>query len=63
MLIGLINMSSKAVGRKQERDYTFQSCEGPRDQPPARKKQRAGVTGLRAPSRLSSVQAGLPPAG
>lgn len=60
MLIGLIKVSSKAVGRK--RDYTFQSCEGPPDQPPARKRQRAGVTGLRAPSRLGSVQAGLPPA-
>ena len=33
MFIGLINMSSKAIGRKQERDYTFQSCEGPPDQP------------------------------
>lgn len=63
MLIGLINMSSKAVGRKQERDYTFQSCEGPPDQPPAQKRQRAGVTGLRPPSRLGSVQAGLQPAG
>ena len=40
MFIGLINMSSKAIGRKQERDYTFQSCEGPPDQPPLGRDSR-----------------------
>lgn len=33
MLMGPINMSSNAVGRKQGRDYNFRAARGPPDQP------------------------------
>ena len=33
MLMGPINMSSNAVGRKQGRDYKFRAAKGPPDQP------------------------------
>lgn len=60
-LIGLINMSTKAVGRKQEKGLYVPELRGAPRSAPTRKGQRAGVTGLRLHSQLGSVQAGLPP--
>ncbi|XP_055432243.1 transmembrane protein 11, mitochondrial isoform X1 [Bubalus kerabau] len=60
-------MSSKAVGRKQERDYTFQSCEGPPDQPPLGRDSRQESLGSvctpdSAASRQGSRRGGEEPA-
>lgn len=63
MLMGPINMSSNAVGRKQGRDYNFRAARGPPDQPLlGGDSGQESLGSVRPPDSAGSRQ-GSPPAG